>query len=425
MTVKNIFEEELKSGKKIFLNKAVLSPHYVPKELPHREREVREITKIIAPVLRNEKPDNMFIYGKTGTGKTCVVKYVLGKLDEFVNDQKKNVNNAVVKSIYMNCKIRNSKYQVLLNTLEDEALNSSPLKNTPLEDRTDNTLTGIDPANLYDRLYKVVEKNSLSLILVLDEIDMISKGLNDLIYLLTRINDDLRKGNVSLIGMSNDIRVMRRLDPRTKSTLCQEERIFKPYNAPELETILTQRINAGFLPGTISKDVILRIAAFAAQDGDARYALRLLKKSGELAEESGKGRVTMEEAEKAKSAVEEDIMAEAISTLPEHQQIVIYSIASLASKGGMYKRLSGVSGEGGGDLFTGEVYEAYQENCKALSRQPRTSRQVSEYLNELEMLGLITTKISGKGVRGTTRLIRLGYPPDEIKAIVKKGLGLE
>jgi len=421
MMAKDLFSEELKR-KRIFLNKEALSPHYVPEELPHRENEVKEITKIIAPVLRNEKPDNIFIYGKTGTGKTCVVKYVLRKLDEFVNNPKKNVNKVLVRSIYMNCKIRNSKYQVLISTLEDDALNTPPLKDTPLEDRAERTLTGIDPANLYDRLYKVVKTNSLNLIIVLDEIDMVTKGLNDLIYILTRINDELPKGHVSIIGMSNDIRVMKHLDPRTKSTLCQEEKIFKPYNALQLKTILKQRIAAGFKSNTIEDGVIAKIAAFAAQDGDARYALRLLKKSGEIAENNGRDKVTMEDVEKAKSAVEEDILTEAISTLPEHQQIVIYSIASLASKGGMYKRF-GITGTGGGDLFTGEVYEAYVENCKALNRQPRTLRQFSEYLNELEMLGLITTHISGKGVRGTTRLIRLGYPPKEINAIVRKGLG--
>lgn len=419
----NIFETELK-GSKIFLNKEALSSHYVPEELPHRENEVREITRIIAPVLKNEKPDNLFIYGKPGTGKTCVVRYVLRKLDEFVNDPKKNVNNALVRSVYMNCKIRNSKYQVLLSALEDDALNKAPLENTPLADRADRTLTGMDPANLYDRLYKVVKTNSLNLILVLDEIDMIVKGLNDLIYILTRINDELPKGHVSIIGMSNDIRFMNHLDPRTKSTLCQEEKIFKPYNALQLGTILRQRVNASFMSGVISEGVIEKISAFAAQDGDARYALRLLKKAGELAERDNKEKITLEYVEKAKEAVEEDIMSEAISTLPEHQQIVLYSIASLTSKGGIYKRLQNEYKESG-DLFTGEVYESYEENCKLLHRQPRTSRQFSEYLNELEMLGLITTRISGKGIRGTTRLIRLGYPPEDIKAIVKRSLGLK
>lgn len=419
--VQNIFENELKE-RHIFRNLEILSPHYVPEELPHREKEIREITRIIAPILRNEKPSNMFIYGKTGTGKTCVVRYVIRKLKEFVENPEKNPNEIQVKVVYMNCKVRNSKYQVLLKLLENESLNEKSLKNIPLRDRPENQLKGIDPADLYDRLFNVIQDNGINLIVILDEIDMVIKGLNDLIYILTRINDELTRGNVSIIGMSNDMRVKKRLDPRSTSTLCEEEKVFPPYNAIQLKTILKQRISIGFKENVIDDSVVSRIAAFAAQDGDARYALRLLKKAGELAENSNNNKVTMDLVENAKKAVEEDIMAEAISTLPEHQQIVMYSIAALASQGGMYKRLSGISS---GDLFTGEVYEVYENNCKALNRSPRTMRQFSQYLTELEMLGFITTSISGKGIRGTTRLIRLGYPPGEIKAIVRQSLGVD
>jgi cell division control protein 6 len=280
----------------------------------------------------------------------------------------------------------------------------------------------MDPADLYDRLFNVVQSNSINLIVVLDEIDQIEKGLSDLMYILTRVNDELKSGHVSVIGISNNMKFKNRLDPRSKSTLCEEERIFKPYNAVQLREILKQRIREGFLPDTVDDSVVSLIAAFAAQDGDARYALRLLQKSGEIAEGLGSDNVISEYVERAKTDVEKDMIAEAISTLPEHQQIVIYSIASLASKGGMYQRLSEISN---GDLFTGEVYEAYENNCKALNRSPRTIRQFSEYLNELEMAGMITMRMSGKGIRGTTRLIRLGYPPNEIKGIVKKSLGLD
>lgn len=418
--VENLFEAHL-IDRKIFSDLTVLSPHYVPEELPHRETEIKGITRIIAPVLRNEKPSNLFIYGTTGTGKTCVVKYVIRKLEEFVKDPGKNPHRVNVRVVYMNCKVRNSKYQVLLKALEDESLNDKTLKNVPLEGRADRSLKGMDPADLYDRLFNVVQSNSLNLIVVLDEIDMITKGLNDLIYILTRINDELKFGHVSVMGISNDMRVKKRLDPRSKSTLCEEERVFKPYNAIQLKTILKQRIAMGFKQNTIDDSVVSLIAAFAAQDGDARYALKLLQKSGEIAEESDVDRVTTESVERAKNEVEVDIMMEAISTLPEHQQLVMYSIATLALKGGMYKRLSGISN---GDLFTGEVYEVYESNCKALGRPVRTIRQFSEYLNELEMLGLITMTMSGKGIRGSTRLIRLGYPPDEIKNIVRQSLGL-
>ncbi len=418
--IDNIFEAEL-GDRSIFRDTFILSPHYVPQELPHREAEIRKVTRIMAPALRDEKPCNVFIYGKTGTGKTCVMKYVVRKLNEFVDNPVKNVNGVVVRVVYINCKVRDTKYQVLLKTLEAESLNNGGLKSIPLGDREDNHLKGMDPGDLYDRLFRVVEDNGMNLVVVLDEVDMVRKGLNDLVYMLTRINDELRRGHVSVAGMSNDMKVKRRLDPRSRSTLCEEEMVFRHYNAVQLKTILRQRVDDGFQEGVIGNACISKIAAFAAQDGDARYALKLLQMAGEIARDSGGSRILDEHVDEAKRRVEVDIIAEAIGSLPEHQQIVLYSIACLVSRGGMYRRLSGF---GGGDLFTGEVYEAYEDNCGVLSRKPRTTRQFSEYLNELDMLGLITVRMSGKGQRGTTRFIRLGYPPNEVKDIVMGGLGL-
>jgi len=417
----DIFEEEI-NRRRIFKDTLILSPHYVPEELPHREMEIRDITRSVAPALRNEKPSNTFIYGKTGTGKTCVVRYVIRKLEEFANNPEKNPHGIIVKTVYMNCKVRDTKYKVLLKILEDKKLNHPDLKNTPLSDRPQKSLKGMDPGDLYDRLYNVVNSNEINLMLVLDEIDMVKKGFDDLMYILTRINDELEYGNVSILGLTNDMKTLRRMDPRSRSTLCQEERVFKPYNAVQLKTILKQRIDNGFQEGVVDTGVVSLIAAFAAQDGDARYALKLLRKAGEITRDVGDEKILKKHVDEAKDAVENDIIAEAISTLPEHQQLVIYSIAALTSRGGMYKRLSGL---GGGDLFTGEVYETYEKYCKLLNRKARTIRQFSEYLNELEMLGLITMRMSGKGTRGTTRFIRLGYSPDEIKSILRKSLGLE
>ncbi len=418
----NIFESELKE-QRIFRNLEVLSPHYVPPELPHREKEIKEVTRLIAPILRNQKPGNIFIYGKTGTGKTCVVRYVTKKLMEFAENPEKNTSNTVVRVSYMNCKVKNSKYQVLLRLAEDEALNSG-LLDAPLKGRPEKELKGMDPNDLYERIFKVVKANGMNLIIVLDEIDMINKGkdLNDLMYQLIRINDELPSGHVSIIGMSNDMRLKRRLDPRSLSTLCEEERVFSPYNAIQIKAILKQRITAGFQEEVVDAATISKIAAYAAQDGDARYALRLLRKAGDLAESSTADKVLPEHVENAKKAVEDDIMGEAIKNLPEHQLIVMYSIADLSLQGGMQKRLSGLSE---GDLFTGEVFESYESNCKALARNPRTIRQFSQYLSELEMLGFITTAMSGKGIRGNTRLIRLGYDPVEIKSTIKACLGIE
>ena len=70
-------------------------------------------------------------------------------------------------------------------------------------------------------------------------------------------------------------------------------------------------------------------------------------------------------------------------------------------------------------LFSGEVYEKYQELCVHWKMQARSARWFREYLNELDMMGLITTKISGKGVRGNTRLITLAFPKEKVKTALK------
>jgi len=60
--------------------------------------------------------------------------------------------------------------------------------------------------------------------------------------------------------------------------------------------------------------------------------------------------------------------------------------------------------------------------CKKLRKQSKTARSYRSYLNDLEMLGLLTAVESGKGIRGHTKLIKLGHPPHEVIKIVSKNL---
>ncbi|MBU0762280.1 MAG: AAA family ATPase [Candidatus Altiarchaeota archaeon] len=425
-----IFEDEL-TASTVFKDMNVLSPHYVPKELPYRKNEIKQVTKVMSSVLLDVKPLNIFLYGKTGTGKTSVVKTVLRELELVVSDPLRNKSGMLSYGVYMNCRLGyNSKYQILLKILEDHQLNTDKISEKPLKGVRNNTLGGRSPTELYAKLQKVVQANALHLIIVLDEIDMV-RDLNDLLYTLTRVNDQIepvkigernRRGSVSIIGISNKHSFKNALDPRTKSTLLGEEIVFKPYNANQLKTILANRVREGFKKGSISASNIGLIAAFAAQtNGDARYALRLLQKAGEIAQSNKRKRVKKEDVQTAKSKIEEDIIHELITTLPEHQQIVLYAISDLVLRGGQYRRLSDLPGD---ILFSGEVYEGYEKVCKSLSRNPRTMRWFGEYLKELEMLGLVTLSLSGSGVRGTTTLIRLGASAEEIKKMVSISLGL-
>ena len=122
------------------------------------------------------------------------------------------------------------------------------------------------------------------LVIVLDEIDkLVKKSGDDTLYNLTRINAELSKSKVSIIGISNDLSFKDFLDPRVLSSLSEEEIVFPPYNAPRLVDILAQRAEAAFVKGAITDGVIPLCSALAAQEhGDARRTLDLLRIPGNL-----------------------------------------------------------------------------------------------------------------------------------------------
>jgi cell division control protein 6 len=418
----HLFEAPKTGG--IFKNLDALGPHYIPDELPHRLPEAKAISRVLSPVLGGEKPSNVFVYGSTGTGKTCVVKHVIRELNKTASGAAGNAG-AFVRTVYMNCRTGyGSKYQVLVRILADESLQSGELKSRPLEDRRNRDLVGLSPTRLYEKLKDVVRANNLSLIVILDEIDTV-KDVNDLMYMLTRINDDIENsGRVSVIGISNLHSFKEKLDARSKSTLCEEELVFKSYNAHQLETILKCRAEVGLKENAISDGNLKLIAAYSAQStGDARYALKLLQKSAEMASMDGRDAVKVEDVKAARLKVETDVVSETVKDLPEHKKIVLYGIADLLSKGSRYKKL----GDSAPDdvVFSGEAYDHYTRVSRSLYREPITIRWFREYLNQLEVEGLVILKNSGKGVRGNTTLIRLGRRPEEIKSIIEANLGLK
>ncbi|MDO8538075.1 MAG: AAA family ATPase [archaeon] len=396
----NIFEKELEKVS-IFKDRNAISPHYTPKELPFREKQIQQITKSLSVTLRNEKADNLFIYGRTGTGKTSCTKYVLKELIEY-----KQKTNSNIESVYINCRNHNSKYKVLVKVVAS----LYPKEN----------FLGFSAGFVYDRLVKFCEDSSAHAIIVLDEIDKV-KDLDDLVYALTRSNDELEKGSISLIGISNNLMFKDRLDPRTKSALCKQELVFSPYNAEELKSILKSRVDLAFKPNTVQDSALNLAAAIAAQEsGDARTAVMLLMKAGELVDNNGLGKISDEEVKKAKNLVEEEIIYDMVSTLPGQQQLVLKAITELTLNNKGVRKLSGKQEDG--VLYSGEIYDHYKKIAKAHADNVVSSRWYREYITELEMYGLILTTASGAGIKGQTRLIKLGLDARKINDIIDKQL---
>ncbi|MFA6328039.1 MAG: AAA family ATPase [Candidatus Micrarchaeia archaeon] len=392
---------ELLNKPTVFSDRNVLSPHYVPGTLPFRDSEIEKIMSSVVPALKNERPHNMFVYGKTGTGKTCSVKHVLIKFSE---------HKANARHVYMNCRMYNSRYRVIQKIAKE------------LLPQLDSMGFGL--AMLYEKVMEEVAKGT-HLIVVLDEVDMV-KDLDDLLYTLTRANDELTSGSISILGITNRVNFKDQLGTRSKSSLCENEMVFAPYTATQLQSIVRQRAKMGFKPGVVDDSAINLSAALTANDsGDARYALKLLLKAGEIADDKGIVKITDKEVEDARRSVDTDIAFEAISTLPDHQQLVLLAIANLALDKGKNTRLTtGTSDDEDSFLTSGEVYEGYCAAARKHRKPRRSARWYREYLNDLEMLGLITTVESGAGMRGRTRLIRIGYPATDVQKIVEKNFSI-
>jgi len=372
----DVFQRFLGSVK-IFRDREVLRHDYLPDRLPHREEQIQLLGEMVAPVLKGARSSNVFIYGKTGTGKTAVTKYVLSHLEAKAKEY-----DAPIKFCYVNSRIAGSEYRVFAGLCQRIGV-SVPF-------------TGLSVGEVFDRFRIGLDASKIIFIIVLDEIDTLIKPCGDtLLYELTRINETLCRSKVSLVGISNDLRLKEFLDARVLSALSEEEIVFRPYDADELRNILFERVKFAFYDNALSDGALGLCAALAAAEhGDARRALDLLRVAGEVAERKGANVVVEEHVREAEKHIEHSRVVEALRNLTLHSKLVILSVYHL-SKANINRAI------------TGEIYEVYSELCGEAGVAPLTQRRLSTLVNELDSMGLLNTQVISMGRYGRTKKIRL------------------
>ncbi|TRO51825.1 AAA family ATPase [Candidatus Bathyarchaeota archaeon] len=379
----DVFENFVK-GAKLFKDREVLRHDYLPDRLPHRESQIRLLGRVVAPVLKEARCSNIFIYGKTGTGKTAVAKYVLSHLEAKAKEY-----GASVRFCYVNCRMTGTEYRVYASLSQSIGL-SVPF-------------TGLSVGEVFDRFRTGLDNSKTLFIVVLDEVDALIKNRGDsLLYELTRINETLHKSRVAIIGISNDLRLKEFLDPRVFSSLSEEEMIFRPYDASELRNILFERSRLSFQEGALSEAALNVCSALAAAEhGDARRALDLLRVAGEVAERQGSKTITEEHVKEAEKNIEHNRVVEALKNLTLHSKLVLLSVYHLNKS----------------SVTTGEIYDVYNKICDELGAGLLTQRRLGTLVNELDVMGLLNAKVVSMGRYGRTKKIRMEISRTLIKDV--------
>ncbi|MFX0031188.1 MAG: Cdc6/Cdc18 family protein [Promethearchaeota archaeon] len=382
------FYKNYLKGPKIFKMREALEPSYIPDELPHRDNEIKKIAGITACALNGDVPPNFLCYGMTGTGKTATIRYISQKLAQ-------HCEGSPPWWIYINCNIISTPYRILAhiyNTIVGKE------KIPP---------TGLPKDIIFKKLLGILDlkiKNSVCF-LVLDEIDVLieRRGGNEILYDLTRLNENLDSCRTCSIGISNKLRFMDHLDSRVTSALSgQEPIVFHPYNANELADILKQRSDIAFNENVLGEGVIKLCAGLAAKEhGDARKALQLLRKAGEIAERKQHKEISEIDVIKAQKDLEKDHIVEYILSMPLQAQLTLTAIYILKKFGKDHI------------ITSGDIYETHSELTKMLPGVKQlTHRRISDYINELSLAGIINASTKSMGHYGRTKLIEIDIEKD-------------
>ncbi|NKE36529.1 AAA family ATPase [Natronococcus sp. JC468] len=360
----------------IFDKKSVLSESYQPEQILEREKEIDAFSHALQDVLFGREPENVFLYGKAGLGKTAVAKYMMNELQREIETREK-ADELHVHEYNCNGKTLFMIVRQLVNDLLPPNASSFPKR-------------GLGTGDAFDELYRQLDRHGGTHLVVFDEIDHLDEA-DTLLYEFPRArsNGHITNAMVGIIGISNNYTFRQSLSSKVKDTLMEAEISFSPYDAGELQTILYDRAEQAFVEGACDSSAVAKAAALSAQDmGNARQAIDLLRVGGEVAQRKDDDTVTDTHVEEARNLVQRGRLQDKIHDQTEHAQYILETIAKLDQRGEVPARSK-------------TIQTGYEQVADAYGTSPLTTlKSIQDHLSDLYMLGFLVRHERNKGLSG-------------------------
>ena len=395
--LKRIYAEVEKENL-LFANKTFLDNLTLPSQIIGREKKAKELVRFLLGYKQGLVVPFISVYGRSGSGKSTIVKFVCENLDEddisyaFVNLRK-------ARTVF-GCA------NLILTELGQPSLKSAQGINTAIEHISN---------AIEQRLSKNKKKNNNNsgnntaklFVLVLDEFDVLlydKRGNpSDFIYKLLVMEEKLREKGylMCIVAISNNVMSDYEIDDRVRSRIGSSEVFFEPYTQQAVLAILKDRAEKAFSQ-PVDSEILQYCADQSSQEhGDARRAIDLLRVAAEIAGKRGGEKISKMHVDAALAQLQRDRVSTTLSSASFHLKLAATALA----------RISFLTQDAWHSTST--VYNQY---CRILNKdtKPLTYRRIAELLTELENMGLVISHTSSKGRHGYGTQYKLVVPPEAI-----------
>jgi len=381
----------------IFAQKELLEINHLPEEgrIVGRDEEIKNLANAVNPAIFGQSPSNVLIYGKTGTGKSLCAKHISRRLISTADQEGVSANFA-----YVDCAQDSSETQAVRTIADTLNRDGTEIK---IPDK------GIATSTYYKRLWSILDDLYDVVLVILDEIDKLAD--DDILMQLSRAGEagKIDDCKIGVIGISNKIKYKEnQMNERVKSSLCEREFVFPPYDGNQLNDIMEARRDA-FREGVLEDGVISKAAALAAKEhGDARQAIDILRYAGEIAQSRGVSSVTEEFVVDAREQAETDRFRELLRGSTPHSKYVLQALTILS-----------MNDDDKDGYRTTEIYNIYEQVCRQEGAEPLSLRRVRDLLKEHAFLDITEqSRRSGGSAEGSYTEHRILEDPEVVRDVL-------